>query len=257
MHTSMSRVICLKPYVREITKVYDWNESSATRERLKEATDTFDSHVLSIIDNPKKLMQGRNYGKELVNFDKIVRVLQAAQVAQDRIDAIKLALELYNRLRRVWRASYPEETCPKELQDCEQIAQNLGKHFRDEFSYFLKWTPYFHKILAHVLDTVTDTPLRTCGALSWLLKLVKHVTRVFVYSRPNLLYELGDNLRWSWLSSSFLLQELSRVDTTPHKCGICGQEGHNRGKCPFPEGYSFSAQDDESSDSSADEAWSL
>ena len=56
-------------------------------------------------------MQRGNYGKELVNFDKIVKALQATQ---DRIDTIKIALELYNsKLWRVWRSTYLEQTCPK------------------------------------------------------------------------------------------------------------------------------------------------
>ena len=64
------------------------------------------------IGNTKKtLMQRGNYGKELVNFDKIVKALQATQ---DRIDTIKIAHELYNsKLCRVWRSTYLERTCPK------------------------------------------------------------------------------------------------------------------------------------------------
>ena len=34
--------------------MYDWHESSVTKERLKEATDTFDPLVLSIIDGNEK-----------------------------------------------------------------------------------------------------------------------------------------------------------------------------------------------------------
>ena len=87
--------------------MYDWKVFYNLKERLKGATDTFDSLVPSMISNKTKQQTNKqtnkqthvkrklweNYGKELVNFDKFVKALQAAQVAHDQIDTIKIALE--------------------------------------------------------------------------------------------------------------------------------------------------------------------
>ena len=79
------------------------------QKEIEEATDTADSLCWVLLVIQKKLMKGGNYGKELINFDKIVKVLQAVQVAQDRQNAIKTALEIYNGFRKLWRATYPEK----------------------------------------------------------------------------------------------------------------------------------------------------
>ena len=42
-------------YVRVIDRVYEWNESNVTRERLKEAADKLDARVLQITGNPTKM----------------------------------------------------------------------------------------------------------------------------------------------------------------------------------------------------------
>ena len=202
-----------KIYVREIAQVYEWDETANTREQLKEAADKLKALLLQFLGTQSKLMQGGNYGKDMILIDKITPVLNAAGIPAERLTRLKRCLELYNKLRKVWRATWPMEDCPEEFENYELTAQTLGEHLREHFAYFTKWTPYLHKILAHVVDVVNSTPLKTCGGLA--AEASEGRNKNFRsdrkhHSRQNLAYELEDNLRWSWLTSSYRLQSLSQ-----------------------------------------------
>ena len=69
-------------------------------------------------------------------FGNIVKIICAAKVPEEQIESVKSALELSNRLRRVWKTTFPEETCPEELRSYEATAKELEQLFCDTCDIF-------------------------------------------------------------------------------------------------------------------------
>ncbi|XP_072019817.1 V(D)J recombination-activating protein 1-like [Amphiura filiformis] len=215
-----------KIYIREIANIRKWEESDA----LDKAKNDLDEQLRKVLGNPQKLMQGGNYGKDMVNVEKIKPILQTLIHDQTKIDKLLKLLDLYNKLRRVWRANYPKEEVAEDLEHYKARAHELGELLRQKFEYIKKWPNYLHKILAHVPEIIESNEVKSCGAVAseaneernkgWRENRRRH-------SRKNLLYEQTDNLRYAWLSSSYRLHVMAKVEKRGYRCGKCLMLGHN------------------------------
>ena len=228
---NVSGTFLKKVYIREIAEVYEWNETAAIKEKLAIGEDKLYISLREHIGTVKKLMQGGNYGRDLIH-PQIDTMLAEVIPSVNRLKVVRRLLKYYRKLHKVFRSNYPRDDCPGDLAMYDRNARLMGKHLQKHFKYIKKWPNYVHKVLCHVPELIEL--YGSIGALSTegSERMNKeHRRNRKEHSRQTTIHEQRDNLRWSWLTASLKLRKDVEITHAEYLCTNCHEPGHNIRTC--------------------------
>ncbi|KAL8169690.1 UNVERIFIED_CONTAM: low-affinity glucose transporter protein rag1 [Gekko kuhli] len=209
-----------KIFQLEIGEVY--KNSNAPKEERKRWQSTLDKHLRKKMNlKPVTRMNG-NFARKLMSKETVEAVCELI-MSEDRHEALKELMDLYLKMKPVWRSSCPSKECPELLCQYSFNSQRFAELLSTKFKYRYegKITNYFHKTLAHVPEIIE----RDGSIGAWASEGNESGNKLFrrfrkMNARQSKCYEIEDVLKHHWLYTSKYLQKFMDAHNTLKTQGI-------------------------------------
>ncbi|XP_034274540.1 V(D)J recombination-activating protein 1 [Pantherophis guttatus] len=198
----------------EIGEVY--KNTSATKEERKRWQSTLDKHLRKKMNlKPVTRMNG-NFARKLMSRETVDAVCELIK-CEERHEALRELMDLYLKMKPVWRSSCPTKECPELVCQYSFNSQRFAELLSTKFSYRYngKITNYFHKTLAHVPEIIE----RDGSIGAWASEGNESGNKLFrrfrkMNARQSKCYEMEDVLKHHWLYTSKYLQKFMNAHNT-------------------------------------------
>uniref|UniRef100_A0A8C5MKH0 V(D)J recombination-activating protein 1 n=1 Tax=Leptobrachium leishanense TaxID=445787 RepID=A0A8C5MKH0_9ANUR len=191
----------------EIGEVY--KNPNATREEKKRWAVTLDKHLRKKMNLKPIMRMNGNFARKLMSKETIDAVCELVR-DEERRDALRELMDLYLKMKPVWRSSCPAKECPDLLCQYSFHSQRFAELLSTKFKYRYegKITNYFHKTLAHVPEIIE----RDGSIGAWASEGNESGNKLFrrfrkMNARQSKFYEMEDVLKHHWLYTSKYLQK--------------------------------------------------
>lgn len=196
-----------KIFQLEIGEVY--KTLDAPKEDRKRWQTTLDKHLRKKMNlKPLGRMNG-NFARKLMTKETVEAVCELIK-CEERHKALRELMDLYLKMKPVWRSSCPTKECPELLCQYSFNSQRFAELLSTNFSYRYngKITNYFHKTLAHVPEIIE----RDGSIGAWASEGNESGNKLFrrfrkMNARQSKCYEMEDVLKHHWLYTSKYLQK--------------------------------------------------
>nr|XP_060642630.1 V(D)J recombination-activating protein 1 [Anolis sagrei ordinatus] len=211
----------------EIGEVY--KNTDASKEERRRWQSTLDKHLRKKMNlKPMTRMNG-NFARKLMTKETVEAVCELIK-SEERHEALRELMDLYLKMKPVWRSSCPTKECPELVCqysfNSQRFAELLATKFR--YRYAGKITNYFHKTLAHVPEIIE----RDGSIGAWASEGNESGNKLFrrfrkMNARQSKFYEMEDVLKHHWLYTSKHLQKFMNAHNTLKSQGftISQEEG--------------------------------
>ncbi|XP_006062402.2 V(D)J recombination-activating protein 1 [Bubalus bubalis] len=196
-----------KIFQLEIGEVY--KNPSASKEERKRWQATLDKHLRKKMNLKPIMRMNGNFARKLMTKETVEAVCELIP-SQERHEALKELMDLYLKMKPVWRSSCPAKECPESLCQYSFNSQRFAELLSTKFKYRYegKITNYFHKTLAHVPEIIE----RDGSIGAWASEGNESGNKLFrrfrkMNARQSKYYEMEDVLKHHWLYTSKYLQK--------------------------------------------------
>ncbi|KAK9409886.1 RAG1: Recombination activating 1 [Crotalus adamanteus] len=198
----------------EIGEVY--KNPTPTKEERKRWQSTLDKHLRKKMNlKPVTRMNG-NFARKLMSKETVDAVCELMK-CEERHEALRELMDLYLKMKPVWRSSCPTKECPELVCQYSFNSQRFAELLSTKFSYRYdgKITNYFHKTLAHVPEIIE----RDGSIGAWASEGNESGNKLFrrfrkMNARQSKCYEMEDVLKHHWLYTSKHLQKFMNAHNT-------------------------------------------
>ncbi|XP_063294561.1 V(D)J recombination-activating protein 1 [Pelobates fuscus] len=191
----------------EIGEVY--KNPNATKEEKKRWQTTLDKHLRKKMNLKPIMRMNGNFARKLMSKETVDAVCELVR-DEERKDALRELMDLYLKMKPVWRSSCPAKECPELLCQYSFHSQCFAELLSTKFKYRYegKITNYFHKTLAHVPEIIE----RDGSIGAWASEGNESGNKLFrrfrkMNARQSKFYEMEDVLKHHWLYTSKYLQK--------------------------------------------------
>ncbi|KAG8546863.1 hypothetical protein GDO81_029683 [Engystomops pustulosus] len=198
----------------EIGEVYK-NAKAPTEERKKWQA-ILDKHLRKRMNLKPIMRMNGNFARKLMSKETVEAVCELIQ-SEERQVALKELMDLYLKMKPVWRSSCPAKECPELLCQYSYHSQRFAELLSTKFKYRYegKITNYFHKTLAHVPEIIE----RDGSIGAWASEGNESGNKLFrrfrkMNARQSKTYEMEDVLKHHWLYTSKYLQKFMNAHIT-------------------------------------------
>ncbi|XP_074855052.1 V(D)J recombination-activating protein 1 [Carettochelys insculpta] len=198
----------------EIGEVY--KNPNASKEERKRWQLTLDKHLRKKMNLKPIMRMNGNFARKLMTKETVEAVCELIK-CQERHEALKELMDLYLKMKPVWRSSCPAKECPELLCQYSFNSQRFAELLSTKFKYRYegKITNYFHKTLAHVPEIIE----RDGSIGAWASEGNESGNKLFrrfrkMNARQSKCYEMEDVLKHHWLYTSKYLQKFMNAHNT-------------------------------------------
>ncbi|KAM9302076.1 V(D)J recombination activating protein 1 [Gastrophryne carolinensis] len=191
----------------EIGEVY--KNPNATKEERKKWQNILDKHIRKKLNLKPIMRMNGNFARKLMTKETVDAVCELIH-CEERQEALKELMDLYLKMKPVWRSSCPAKECPELLCQYSYHSQRFAELLSTKFKYRYegKITNYFHKTLAHVPEIIE----RDGSIGAWASEGNESGNKLFrrfrkMNARQSKIYEMEDVLKHHWLYTSKYLQK--------------------------------------------------
>ncbi|OWK17887.1 hypothetical protein Celaphus_00009326, partial [Cervus elaphus hippelaphus] len=196
-----------KIFQLEIGEVY--KNPNASKEERKRWQATLDKHLRKKMNLKPIMRMNGNFARKLMTKETVEAVCELIP-SQERHEALRELMDLYLKMKPVWRSSCPAKECPESLCQYSFNSQRFAELLSTKFKYRYegKITNYFHKTLAHVPEIIE----RDGSIGAWASEGNESGNKLFrrfrkMNARQSKYYEMEDVLKHHWLYTSKYLQK--------------------------------------------------
>lgn len=204
----------------EIGEVY--KNPDATKEERKRWQLTLDKHLRKKMKLKPMMRMSGNFARKLMSKETVEAVCELIK-CEERHEALKELMDLYLKMKPVWRSSCPAKECPELLCQYSYNSQRFAELLSTKFKYRYegKITNYFHKTLAHVPEIIE----RDGSIGAWASEGNESGNKLFrrfrkMNARQSKFYEMEDVLKHHWLYTSKYLQKFMNAHKTLRSQGF-------------------------------------
>ena len=220
--------------IHEMAKVYSWSETVALKSAIKAAEELFDYTLQLELNLHPRLMIPGNYARKLVAEASQTVILNL--IPAEGKERVKLLLELWRKLRSVWRPLKPTESDVAGYDAARrELHKLLYKAPSGEEGVF-GWVlipPYVHMVIEHVPRWIAQYKTvggYSCEALEAGNKIYRFVRRTATRWNAE---GLGDALKYmSLMTNPKLRRHFEWKPFRKSKCKNCKEHGHCQADCP-------------------------
>ncbi|NXG44379.1 RAG1 protein, partial [Psilopogon haemacephalus] len=198
----------------EIGEVY--KNPDASKEERKMWQLTLDKHLRKKMNLKPMMRMSGNFARKLMSKETVEAVCELIK-CEERHEALKELMDLYLKMKPVWRSSSPATECPELLRQYSYNSQRFAELLTTKFKYRYegKITNYFHKTLAHVPEIIE----RDGSIGAWASEGNESGNKLFrrfrkMNARQSKCYEMEDVLKHHWLYTSKYLQKFMNAHKT-------------------------------------------
>ncbi|XP_004369864.1 V(D)J recombination-activating protein 1 [Trichechus manatus latirostris] len=191
----------------EIGEVY--KNPDASKEERKRWQATLDKHLRKKMNLKPIMRMNGNFARKLMTKETVEAVCELIP-SEERHEALRELMDLYLKMKPVWRSSCPAKECPESLCQYSFNSQRFAELLSTKFKYRYegKITNYFHKTLAHVPEIIE----RDGSIGAWASEGNESGNKLFrrfrkMNARQSKCYEMEDVLKHHWLYTSKYLQK--------------------------------------------------
>ncbi|KAM8938767.1 V(D)J recombination activating protein 1 [Pelodytes ibericus] len=191
----------------EIGEVY--KNPNATKEERKRWEVMLDKHLRKKMKLKPIMRMNGNFARKLMSMETVEAVCELVH-DEERQGALRELMDLYLKMKPVWRSSCPAKECPDLLCQYSFHSQRFAELLSTKFKYRYesKITNYFHKTLAHVPEIIE----RDGSIGAWASEGNESGNKLFrrfrkMNARQSKFYEMEDVLKHHWLYTSKYLQK--------------------------------------------------
>ncbi|XP_053305568.1 V(D)J recombination-activating protein 1 [Spea bombifrons] len=191
----------------EIGEVY--KNSNSTKEERKRWQVILDKHIRKKMKLKPIMRMNGNFARKLMSKETVEAVCELVH-NEERQEALRELMDLYLKMKPVWRSSCPAKECPELLCQYSFHSQRFAELLSTKFKYRYdgKITNYFHKTLAHVPEIIE----RDGSIGAWASEGNESGNKLFrrfrkMNARQSKFYEMEDVLKHHWLYTSKYLQK--------------------------------------------------
>lgn len=198
----------------EIGEVY--KNPDVSKEERKRWQLTLDKHLRKKMKLKPMMRMSGNFARKLMSKETVEAVCELIK-CEERHEALKELMDLYLKMKPVWRSSCPAKECPELLCQYSYNSQRFAELLSTKFKYRYegKITNYFHKTLAHVPEIIE----RDGSIGAWASEGNESGNKLFrrfrkMNARQSKCYEIEDVLKHHWLYTSKYLQKFMNAHKT-------------------------------------------
>ncbi|KAI1237962.1 hypothetical protein IHE44_0014058 [Lamprotornis superbus] len=198
----------------EIGELY--KNPDVSKEERKRWQLTLDKHLRKKMNLKPMLKMSGNFARKLMSKETVEAVCELI-TCEERHEALKELMDLYLKMKPVWRSSCPAKECPELLCQYSYNSQRFAELLSTKFKYRYegKITNYFHKTLAHVPEIIE----RDGSIGAWASEGNESGNKLFrrfrkMNARQSKIYEMEDVLKHHWLYTSKYLQKFMNAHKT-------------------------------------------
>ncbi|XP_007521893.1 V(D)J recombination-activating protein 1 [Erinaceus europaeus] len=196
-----------KIFQLEIGEVY--KNPNASKEERKRWQATLDKHLRKKMNLKPIMRMNGNFARKLMTKETVEAVCELIP-SEERHEALRELMDLYLKMKPVWRSSCPAKECSESLCQYSFNSQRFAELLSTKFKYRYegKITNYFHKTLAHVPEIIE----RDGSIGAWASEGNESGNKLFrrfrkMNARQSKCYEMEDVLKHHWLYTSKYLQK--------------------------------------------------
>ncbi|XP_007656752.2 V(D)J recombination-activating protein 1 isoform X1 [Ornithorhynchus anatinus] len=196
-----------KIFQLEIGEAY--KNPNASKEERKRWQATLDKHLRKKMKLKPIMRMNGNFARKLMTKETVEAVCELVH-CEERHEALRELMDLYLKMKPVWRSSCPAKECPESLCQYSFNSQRFAELLSTKFKYRYegKITNYFHKTLAHVPEIIE----RDGSIGAWASEGNESGNKLFrrfrkMNARQSKCYEMEDVLKHHWLYTSKYLQK--------------------------------------------------
>ncbi|KAM4722446.1 V(D)J recombination activating protein 1 [Rhinophrynus dorsalis] len=189
---------------------------NATKEERKRWQATLDKHLRKRMNLKPIMRMNGNFARRLMSKETVEAVCELVH-SEERQEALRELMDLYLKMKPVWRSSCPAKECPELLCQYSFHSQRFAELLSTKFKYRYegKITNYFHKTLAHVPEIIE----RDGSIGAWASEGNESGNKLFrrfrkMNARQSKVYEMEDVLKHHWLYTSKYLQKFMNAHNT-------------------------------------------
>ncbi|XP_003463881.1 V(D)J recombination-activating protein 1 [Cavia porcellus] len=207
-----------KIFQLEIGEVY--KNPNASREERKRWQATLDKHLRKKMNLKPIMRMNGNFARKLMTKETVEAVCELIP-STERHEALRELMDLYLKMKPVWRSTCPAKECPDSLCQYSFNSQRFAELLSTKFKYRYegKITNYFHKTLAHVPEIIE----RDGSIGAWASEGNESGNKLFrrfrkMNARQSKCYEMEDVLKHHWLYTSKYLQKFMNAHNALKNC---------------------------------------
>ncbi|KAK1335692.1 hypothetical protein QTO34_003485 [Cnephaeus nilssonii] len=209
-----------KIFQLEIGEVY--RNPNASKEERKRWQATLDKHLRKKMNLKPIMRMNGNFARKLMTKETVEAVCELIP-SEERHEALRELMDLYLKMKPVWRSSCPAKECPESLCQYSFNSQRFAELLSTKFKYRYegKITNYFHKTLAHVPEIIE----RDGSIGAWASEGNESGNKLFrrfrkMNARQSKCYEMEDVLKHHWLYTSKYLQKFMNAHNALKNSGL-------------------------------------
>ncbi|XP_004483230.2 V(D)J recombination-activating protein 1 [Dasypus novemcinctus] len=209
-----------KIFQLEIGEVY--KNPNASKEERKRWQATLDKHLRKKMNLKPIMRMNGNFARKLMTKETVEAVCELIP-SEERHEPLRELMDLYLKMKPVWRSSCPAKECPESLCQYSFNSQRFAELLSTKFKYRYegKITNYFHKTLAHVPEIIE----RDGSIGAWASEGNESGNKLFrrfrkMNARQSKCYELEDVLKHHWLYTSKYLQKFMNAHNALKNSGF-------------------------------------
>ncbi|XP_007466909.1 PREDICTED: V(D)J recombination-activating protein 1 [Lipotes vexillifer] len=209
-----------KIFQLEIGEVY--KNPSASKEERKRWQAALDKHLRKKMNLKPIMRMNGNFARKLMTKETVEAVCELIP-SEERHEALRELMDLYLKMKPVWRSSCPAKECPESLCQYSFNSQRFAELLSTKFKYRYegKITNYFHKTLAHVPEIIE----RDGSIGAWASEGNESGNKLFrrfrkMNARQSKYYEMEDVLKHHWLYTSKYLQKFMNAHNSLKTSGF-------------------------------------
>ncbi|XP_070282582.1 V(D)J recombination-activating protein 1 [Myotis yumanensis] len=209
-----------KIFQLEIGEVY--RNPNASKEERKRWQATLDKHLRKKMNLKPIMRMNGNFARKLMTKETVEAVCELIP-SEERHEALRELMDLYLKMKPVWRSSCPAKECPESLCQYSFNSQRFAELLSTKFKYRYegKITNYFHKTLAHVPEIIE----RDGSIGAWASEGNESGNKLFrrfrkMNARQSKCYEMEDVLKHHWLYTSKYLQKFMNAHNALKNSGF-------------------------------------
>ncbi|XP_028750869.1 V(D)J recombination-activating protein 1 [Peromyscus leucopus] len=209
-----------KIFQLEIGEVY--KNPNASKEERKRWQATLDKHLRKRMNLKPIMRMNGNFARKLMTQETVDAVCELIP-SEERHEALRELMDLYLKMKPVWRSTCPAKECPESLCQYSFNSQRFAELLSTKFKYRYegKITNYFHKTLAHVPEIIE----RDGSIGAWASEGNESGNKLFrrfrkMNARQSKCYEMEDVLKHHWLYTSKYLQKFMNAHNALKSSGF-------------------------------------